>query len=173
MPVSLHTVSVGTFLQILPAVAGLIDKAEAHCRAGDGSDEGLTSACLADDMWGFAKQIPSVVAPSEGAIKGLRAGVFSPDLSGPPTSFADLRSAVTGATAFLQTVEPAEIDGMIGRDMRFEFGERVMPFTAEDFVLTFSLPNFYFHASMAYGILRNQGVPVGKMDFLGRLRLNK
>ena len=171
MPISMHTVSVGTFLQVLPSMLGLIDKAEAHCQAQGSTDDSLTTACLAEDMWGFAKQITTVVAHSSGAIKALRAGVMNPDLSAPPTSFAELRTAVNDAIAFLQTVEPAEIDAMIGRDMRFEFGERRMDFTVEDFVLTFTLPNFYFHASTAYGILRNQGLAIGKMDFLGRPRM--
>jgi hypothetical protein len=60
---------------------------------------------------------------------------------------------------------------MIGRDMRFEFGTRRMDFTVEDFLLSFSLPNFYFHSSAAYGVLRNQGLKVGKTDYLGKLRL--
>ena len=73
--------------------------------------------------------------------------------------------------AELRLIDPAELDGLVGRDMRFEFGTRRMDFTAEDFLLSFSLPNFYFHATTAYDVLRNQGLPLGKMDFIGAVRL--
>ena len=71
----------------------------------------------------------------------------------------------------LEAIEPAEIESFIGRDMRFEFGARRLEFTAEEFLLSFSQPNFYFHATTAYDILRWKGVPIGKRDFTGKLRL--
>jgi hypothetical protein len=171
MSFSLHTASVGAYLQILPSVAGLIDKAEAHCAANGLAPEALTEASLAPDMWNFAKQVTTVEHHSAGAVKALRVGVFGPDLEPAPLDFATLRSRIGAAIAFLQSVEPAEIDGLVGRDMRFEFRDRRMDFLAEDFILSFNLPNFYFHATAAYAVLRNQGLPVGKMDFLGRPRL--
>jgi uncharacterized protein len=64
-----------------------------------------------------------------------------------------------------------EVNGFEGRDMKFEFRDRSIPFTAENFLLSFSVPNFFFHASMAYGILRSKGVPLGKRDFMGQLRI--
>ena len=171
MPFSLYHASVGAYLQILPSVAGLLTKAEAHCAEKGLSAEAMTGARLADDMWPFAKQVSECVHHSAKAIEGLRAGVFGPELDPAPLDFAALQRAVADARAKLEAVDPAEIDGMIGQDMRFEFGERRMPFTAEDFILTFSLPNFYFHSTSAYAILRNQGLAVGKMDYLGKLRL--
>jgi hypothetical protein len=171
MPFSLYHASVGAYLQILPSVAGLVAKAEAHCAENGLPADALTGARLADDMWPFAKQVSESVHHSAKAIAGLRAGVFGPELDPAPLDFAELHAMVADARAMLEAVDPAEIDGMEGRDMRFEFGERRMPFTAEDFLLTFSLPNFYFHSSTAYAILRNQGLAVGKMDYLGKLRL--
>lgn len=171
MTLSLHAVSVCTYLQILPAVAGLIDKGCTHCQSSEAEDEALTGAGLASDMWPLAKQVTSVIHHSAGAIRGLQAGQFSPDLSAAPTSFATLRQRLTDAINFLEGVDPEEINGMIGRDMAFVFGERRMEFTAEDFILTFSLPNFYFHATAVYAILRNQGLPIGKMDFMGMPRI--
>src|SRR5207248_906668 len=105
------------------------------------------------------------------AIEGVRAGVFRPEIDPAPTDFASLHQEIAEAIGTLEAVDPAEIDAMIGRDMRFEFGTRRMDFTVEDFLLTFSLPNFYFHSASAYGILRNLGLPVGKLDYLGKLRL--
>jgi hypothetical protein len=171
MPFSLYHASVGAYLQVLPSIAALVDKAEAHCAEHGLPAEALTGASLAPDMWPFAKQVLECGHHSARAIEGLRAGVFGPELHAAPTDFASLRQDLSQSIALLQAVEPAEIDAMEGRDMRFEFGERRMPFTAEDFILTFSLPNFYFHAATAYAVLRSKGLKIGKMDFLGRPRL--
>lgn len=172
MTLSLHTVSVGSYLQILPSLAGLVDKAEAHCRDKGLDAEALTGACLAPDMWNFAKQVTSATHHSAGTMQALLgSGVFGPDLAPAPTDFAALRQRVADAITALEGLDPAMVDGKVGHDMAFAFGERRMEFTAEDFILTFSLPNFYFHASAAYAVLRNQGLAIGKMDFLGRPRM--
>jgi uncharacterized protein len=171
MPFSLYHASVAAYLQVLPSIARLVDKAEAHCAEHGLAAQALTGAALAPDMWPFAKQVFECGHHSARAIEGLRAGVFGPELHQAPLDFASLRKEVAGSIATLEAVDPAEIDGMVGRDMRFEFGERRMDFTAEDFILTFSLPNFYFHATAAYAVLRNQGLKLGKLDYLGRPRL--
>jgi len=169
--VSLHTAVVGAYLQTLPKIAALVDKAEAHCRDNNLPDEALTGACIAPDMWPFAKQVISCTDHSARAIACLEAGVFGPNLDPAPTDFASLRTSVEEAISQLEAVDPAALDARADDDMRFEFGTRVMPFTVADFLLTFSLPNFYFHATSAYAVLRNQGLAVGKMDFLGPMRL--
>ncbi len=171
MAVSLHTASVGTFLQVLPSIAGLIDKAEAHCKENGLGDEALTGATLADDMWPLAKQITSVVQHSAGTIAALKSKVIGPDMTPAPQNFTALRQRVTDGMAMLQAVDPAELEALSGGDMCFQIGERRMEFTAEDFLLTFSLPNFYFHATAAYAILRAKGLKIGKMDFMGRPRM--
>lgn len=171
MSINLYSASVETYLQTLPAIAGLIDKAEAWCRENGQPDTALTEASLAPDMWPFAKQIMVVASHSAGTIRALAGGTFGPDLSPAPTDFASLRTAIGDAIAYLRGVDPAEVNARAGEHMDFVFGERRMPFTAETFVLSFSLPNFYFHASAAYAILRCKGVAVGKGDFLGPLRM--
>lgn len=172
MALDLHTVSVGTYLQILPSILALVDKAEAFCRDHGHGAEALCDARLAPDMWSFAKQVTSVAHHSAGAMQGLMGkGEFGPDLSPPPAGFGALRERMADAITYLEGLDPDTVNGKMGADMAFVFGERRMPFTAEDFILTFSLPNFYFHATSAYAILRNQGLPIGKMDFLGGLRM--
>ncbi len=171
MSLSLYTATVGSYLQILPSVAGLVDKAEAHCRDKGLADEAIAGASIAPDMWPFAKQITSVAHHSAGAIKSIHAGVFGPDLEPAPTDFAALRCRIADAIAMLQALDPAEIDAMADRDTCFQFKERRMDFTVSDFLLSFSLPNFYFHAAAAYSVLRNQGLAVGKTDFMGRPRM--
>lgn len=171
MPVSLHTATVGHYLQILPAMIALVDKAEAHCRDSGADVADLTGCRLAEDMWPFAKQVAMIAHQSAGAIEGVRKGEFGPDLSAPPEGFAALRQCLVDALASAEAVTEAELEGMIGRDMCFKFGDFRRDFTVEDFLLTFSLPNFYFHATTAYALLRSQGVQVGKMDFMGSMRL--
>jgi hypothetical protein len=171
MAFSLYAATVPSYRQILGAVAALIVKAEAFCVEKALQPEEIIQARLAADMQPFAYQVKSTAVHSLGAIEGVRKGVFSPDLTPPPQTFADLKGNIAHALAALEAIEPQEIDAFVGRDMRFMFGERQVPFTAEDFLLSFSQPNFYFHATTAYDILRWKGVGIGKRDFTGRLRL--
>jgi hypothetical protein len=173
MAFTLYSATVPTFQQILGSVAGLLDKAEAHCREKGIADDEIIQARLAPDMFPFAYQVKSSVSHSVGAIEGAKAGVYSPSMDPPPATFAALKETVHGALATLGTITPAEIDALIGRDARFEFRDNKLPFVAEDFLLSFSLPNFYFHATTAYDILRWKGVAIGKRDFVGRVRLKK
>jgi hypothetical protein len=106
-----------------------------------------------------------------GAIEGVRRGLFSPDRTPPRGDLAGLGEQVAQTTAALTTIDPAEMESLIGRDMRVEIGDRELDFRAEDFLLSFAQPNFYFHAVTAYDILRQQGVSIGKRDFLGKVRL--
>lgn len=171
MTLSLYSAVVPNYVQILGAVRGLLDKAEAHCTETGCDPDGLHNARLADDMLPFGYQVKSCSAHSIGAIEGVRAGVFSPDMNPWPKSFDGLREAIGHALAAVEALDPDEINDFVGRDMRFVMGERTMPFTAEDFLLSFSQPNFYFHATTAYDILRWKGVKLGKRDFMGRPRM--
>ncbi len=173
MPVTLHKAFVPTTLQILGAVNGLLDKAAAFAEEKGMAESDLLSAKLADDMWSFAYQVKSCKVHSLGAIEGVRKGSFSPDLSELPTDIAGLRVLVAEAVTGLQAIEPGEMETFIGGDMEFRIGKKAFPFNAEDFLLGFSLPNFYFHATTAYDILRNQGVQIGKIDYLSRLPIRK
>jgi hypothetical protein len=164
MSLSLYSALVPTYLQILEGLSGLLDKAESFC-----SDKGLApgqiiGARLADDMHPFAYQVKSAAVHSSGAIEGVRRGVFKPDMSEPPDGFEALKTRILEARSSLQAVAPGEVDGFVGRDMRFSFGERHIDFKAEDFLLSFSQPNCFFHATTAYDILRWKGVPIGKRD---------
>jgi hypothetical protein len=167
MPLSLHAALVPSWLQILGAGRGWLDKATAH---GLGEAE-LCDARLIEDMFPFAYQVKSMAVHSQGAIEGVRQGVFSPNFSEAlPSTLDELRERLDGAIALLGSIGEDELESFTGRPMRFEIGEKRLDFTAEDFLLSFSQPNFYFHASMAYAILRAKAVPIGKIDYLGKLR---
>jgi hypothetical protein len=171
MALSLFAATVPSYLQILGSVAGLLGKAQAFCAERSLAPEEIIAARLAPDMLPFAYQVRSTVTHSIGAIEALRRGTFSPDRSAPPGSFAALETLVQGATAALAALEPAELERYGEREMLFVAGERRLAFTGENFLLSFSQPNFYFHATTAYDILRWKGVAIGKRDFTGRLRI--
>ena len=160
-----------SFRQILKAVSGLVDKAEAFCAEKGLAPETIIQARLAEDMHPFAYQVKSSAVHSVGAFEGVRKGVFSPDTTASPDTFAGLKEKMADADAVLSSLDPEDINRLEGGDMRFEAGSLRLDFTAEDFLMSFSLPNFYFHATTAYDILRMKGVQIGKRDFTGRPRL--
>jgi hypothetical protein len=171
MAFSLYEAVIPSYKQILGAVGSLLGKAESYCAEQKLAAEEIIQARLAADMLPFAYQVRSTAVHSLGAIEGLRKGVFSPDMTPPPQTFSALKADIAGALAALEAIDAAEIDALLGRDMRFAFGERQVNYTAENFLLSFSQPNFYFHATTAYDILRWKGLPLGKRDFVGRVRI--
>jgi hypothetical protein len=173
MAFSLYAATVPSYRQILEAVAGLLRKAENFCAEKGIAAHDIIQARLTDDMLPFAYQVKSTAVHSLGAIEGLRKGVFSPDTTPSPATFAALKTRIAETLTALESIEAAEIDAFVGRDMRFAFGDRHIDFTAENFLLSFSQPNFYFHAATAYDILRWKGVPIGKRDFIGKSRAKK
>ena len=168
MPITLYDAFIPPCLQILDAVSGLIDKAEAHCSDTGAAPSDLIQARLFEDMQPFSYQVKSCAVHSAGALEGVRNGQFGPDWAELPGDFAGLRTKIEAARAVVATTTTEELETLIGADMRFVVPERFeWPFSAEKFLLGFSLPNFYFHATTAYDILRMKGVKLGKLDYLG------
>jgi hypothetical protein len=170
MEFSLYDATVPSYRQILEAISGLLRTAEAFCAEKGIAPQDIIQARLAQDMLPLAYQVKSAAVHSLGAIEAVRRGVFSPDMTPPPDNFAALNARLAATLAALEAIEAAEVDAFVGRDMRFAFGDRHIDFTAENFLLSFSQPNFYFHAATTYDILRWKGVPIGKRDFIGKLR---
>lgn len=173
MPISLHAAFVPSALQMLGTCDHLIAKAKAWCEETGCAESELVGCRIHEEMFPLAYQLKSVVVHTAGAIEGVRAGVFHPDLTPPPEDFAGLSAKIAAAREVLTALDEGEMEGWIGQPMRFEFRDYRMDFTAEDFLLSFSQPNFYFHAATAYDILRMKGVSVGKRDFLGAVRLQR
>lgn len=172
MPISLHSAFVPSALQMLGSTRHIVDVAEKWCGESGLAHADMAGACLHDDMLPFAYQVKSVAVHTAKALEGVRKGVFSPDMTPPPAEFDAMRAKLDGASDILKASTEEEFEGFIGQPMRFEMGEKFrLDFTAEDFLLSFSQPNFYFHAATAYDILRMKGAKVGKTDFLGRMRL--
>lgn len=171
MGIPLYDVSVASFQQVLAGVAGFLEKGLTHCQAKGISLAELVETRLHPDMLPFRFQVIAVAHHSAGAIEGAQAGVFKPP-SGPMNQdYAGLQAVVADARSRLQRVTRETVDALQGRDVTFQMGDFKLPFTAEGFLMSFSLPNLHFHATTAYDILRMKGVPLGKRDYMGPLRL--
>jgi len=171
MSMSLYDLSVAGYLQTLGGVAGFLDRGLAHFTEKNVDPSEIVETRLFPDMFPFRFQVQSVAHHSLGAIEGVQKGVFSPPADLQPLDYQGLQKLVADTREGLQRVQPGELNACAGRDVVFKFRDRQVPFTAESFLLSFSLPNFYFHATTAYDILRMKGVPLGKRDFLGQLRV--
>lgn len=171
MPITLYDAFVPSCRQIVGSTLALIEKAEKHCTETGCAPADIAGASLHPTMLPLGFQIKSVWQHSAGAIDGVRAGTFNPMGGEMPTDFAGMKALLEKAEAGLAAVTADELEGFIGKDMLFEMPGLKLPFTAEGFLLSFSQPNFYFHAATAYDILRAKGVGLGKRDFLGALRL--
>ena len=171
MAISLYDVTVGQYLQIVDAAAGFLDRGLKYCTDEGANPDDLVGKRLAGDMLPLAFQIASVAHHSIGAIEGVKAGVSGPPGAMAATTYADLQKIIADAQTALRALTPDEVNGLAGKDVVFEMGAMKLPFTAEGYLLSFSLPNFYFHASTAYDILRANGVPLGKRYFLGAMKM--
>lgn len=170
MVTSLYDLSVPTFLQTVRAVGGFLDRTHTYCAATGIDPDGMVHARLFDDMAPFHFQIEAAWHHAVWGLEAARTGIFDPPALVGPVPFADLRAMMAKAEAALTAYTPAEVNAWAGRDLDLRIGPRRLAFTPETLILSFSLPNFHFHAVTAYDILRARGVPLGKRDYEGRLR---
>ena len=171
MAFSLYDATVANYLQILGAVGGFLEKSLTHFQEKGIDPAEIVQSRLAHDMHPLRFQIVSVAHHSRGAMEATKSGVFTPPTAKPDLDYAALQALVTEARGELTALRPEAVNALLGRDVTFRVGDRTLPFTAEDFLMSFSLPNFFFHATTAYDILRYKGAPLGKRDFMGRLKL--
>lgn len=170
MAISLYDISVANYLQTLGAVSGVLERGLAHCREHSLDPEAIVKTRLHPDMLPFRFQIHSVAHHSAGAIAALESGVFRPDRGLQTADYATLQAQIAEARKALEKHTPQAVNAHEDGEVVFEAGELKRRFKAPNFLLSFSLPNFYFHAATAYDILRSLGVPVGKRDYMGTLR---
>ncbi|UFZ07440.1 DUF1993 domain-containing protein [Bradyrhizobium ontarionense] len=164
---SFYDATVPAYLQILTSLSGLLTKAEAHCETKKIQPEVLLGSRLYPDMLPLSKQIQLA---SDFAAKGCARLTQSevPVTPDTETSFAELRQRLANTVDYLKRFTPAQFEGADSRDVTFPTGATTsMTLKGQEFVNRVSFPNFYFHAAIAHGILRHNGVEIGKRDFLG------
>lgn len=166
MAVSLHEVSIPTFKRYLRNVDAFMSKAEAWARENGRDPESFLEARLAPDMNTFARQIQSCSDTAKGPVARLT-GEPSPAMEDNETTLAELHERIAKTIAYLDTVTPEMTDGDDDRQVELKTPNNTFTFKARDYITDFAMPNFLFHVCAAYMILRNQGAPLGKLDFLG------
>jgi uncharacterized protein len=168
MSLSMHQASIPAFVQMLNSLSAILDKAEAHAENRKIDPEVLLNYRLAPDMLPFVRQSQIAADLAKGAAARL-AGVEVPKHDDTEKTFADLKARLAKTVAFVQSFKPSEIDGSEDRDIRLTLGEHTMSFKGQPYLVHFVLPNFYFHCTTAYDILRHGGVELGKRDFIGAI----
>lgn len=169
MSITLYQATIPSYLQILDSVIGLMEKGAAHCAENNLPDSELVKASIIEDMLPLDFQITMVCHHSRGAIEGVQRGHFSP-VRDVEKDFAGLIARLQGARDMLQGLSEEDVNSLANKPLKFEAPGFEMDFDSDEFLFTFSLPNFYFHATTAYNILRMKGLGVGKLDFLGKMR---
>lgn len=160
----MHSATVPAFVAMLTSIKNWLDKA-----AAQKDEAALIEARLAPDMFPLARQIQIASDAAKGAGARLT-GVEAPAMPDTETTFAQLKQRCDSTIAYLQSVDPAAYDAGLGKEVVITFPNGAgLRFDGETFLTGFALPNFYFHASMTYAILRAQEVDLGKQDFLGHL----
>lgn len=165
LSLSLYDASIAVYIRMLGNLSHFMDKAETYAVEQKIPLSTFVEANLGHGMAAFARQIQLA---SDGAKSGgaRLAGVEPPSMPDTETTFPELKERIAKTVAFLQTITREQVDGQENRSIVLTFPGRTMEFIGQTFLLTFSMPNFIFHVTTAYALLRAQGVPLGKMDFL-------
>jgi hypothetical protein len=162
----MYQASVPAYTQMLKSLSAVLKKAEAHCEAKKIDPSVFVNARLYPDMAPLSRQIQIATDQVKGGLSRL-AGKEPPSWEDKETTFADLQARLQKALDFAASFKPDQIDGTEDRDITMKIGGNDMTFKGQQFLIHFSLPNFYFHIVTAYDILRHNGVEIGKRDYMG------
>ena len=167
MNISMHSMSVALFTTGLQQLGHMLDKAEANAKTRGFNADTLVFARLAPDVFALARQVQLTCDFAKKSAARL-AGVEPPAMEDTEKTLADLRRRVDRTVEFLATIEPAAIDGSASREIKVPLRDRTLEYAGLPFLQKWALPNFYFHLTTVYDILRHNGVDLGKADFLGK-----
>jgi hypothetical protein len=168
MPLSMYQVCVPVITQALNGLAGVLDKAAAHCAEKKYEEAAFLQARLFPDMCPMWRQVKQATDFGRNA-PGRLAGVALPTFPDADSSFAELKDRVAKSLTFVKGFTPEQIDGTEEKEIAWTQGTRQMSFKGQAYLLHFCLPHFFFHCTTAYAILRHNGVEVGKRDYMGSL----
>jgi uncharacterized protein len=163
---SFYDASVPAFLQILGSLQGVLTKAEAFCKAKNVAPEVLLGARLYPDMFPLMRQIQTACDFAAKTCARLTSSEV-PAIPDTEKTFGELKQRLASTVDYVKAFKPSQFEGAESRDISFPVGPTTMTLQGQQFLSHFAFPNFYFHASTAYGILRHNGVEIGKRDFLG------
>ena len=169
MSLTMHSASVPVFVRMLGNLGAWLDKAEAHAQARKFDAGVYLNARLAPDMLPFSKQIQIACDAAKFGVARL-AGVESPKFEDNETSLTELRARIAKTVAYVQSIASNQIDGTEDKDIVVPRRDGSITLKGEYYLKHFVLPNFYFHVTTAYALLRNNGVDLGKGDYLGALK---
>ncbi len=167
MPSSIHATACLTFLPMLASLSQILETAEANAVERRIDPSVFLGARLAPDMLNFTSQVQIACDHAKGALYRIR-GEMPPSLPDAETSFAELRARIDKTVELIKAVPADLVNGLEDAPVELKMRFGTLNFTGQGFLLGYSIPNFYFHLTTAYDILRHNGVPLGKMDFIGR-----
>jgi len=170
MSITFYEASVESYARILDSVAGILTAGAEYAAQAELDLQEVVMTRLHDDMMPFHFQIVSVAHHSLGAMRAYQSGDFSPPSFKLDKDYQGLQAMIDDARSAMASFLPEEVEVLAEQGLVFKVMGQEIPFTNRNFLLTFSLPNFYFHATTAYDILRMHGVPLGKMQFLGQMK---
>ncbi|UGY08512.1 MULTISPECIES: DUF1993 domain-containing protein [unclassified Phyllobacterium] len=168
MALNMYTISVPAYLRGFAVLASLIEKAEAYAEEKKINPTVLVNARLAPDMLSLAGQIQRASDTAKATI-GRLTTLEIPKFADEEASLADLRERIAKTVAFLESVDAGALDGAETKDVALSAGQLKVTLSGEEYVQKFALPNFYFHVTTAYDILRHNGLQVGKLNYIGAL----
>ena len=166
MTISMYKASVPIFVQFLTSLSAVLDKAAAYAEAKKVEPSVLLNTRLAPDMFPLVRQVRAATDHAINAC-GRLAGADMPSFSNTETTIPELKDRIAKTIDFLKGLKPAQIDGSEDKAIKITFPSATREFTGQSLLLTNSLPNFYFHCTTAYDILRHCGIELGKRDFMG------
>jgi hypothetical protein len=166
----MYQASAPRFANTLRNLSTLLDKTQAHCEAKKIDPLAITSSRLFPDMFPFNRQIYIATDTAKGAIARL-AGIEIPKYEDLEQTLPELKARIAKTVDFVTSVPAAKIDGSADKDIAMKAGGKDVVFKGAQYLLGHAYPNFYFHCTTAYNILRHSGVEVGKRDFLGTIVL--
>jgi hypothetical protein len=166
MSFSMYDASIPPMIRMLQNLSKILDKAVAQAETDKIDPAALLEAKLAPDMFALPRQIQIATDAAKGCAARL-AGQEPPSFPDTETTFPELKARIAKTIEFLQSVSAEKFAGSEGRAIMLKTSHRTLEFTGRDFLTQFALPNFYFHLTTAYGLLRHKGIQIGKMDFLG------
>jgi hypothetical protein len=166
MAFTIYDASIPTMIATLQNLSKIVDKAVTQAKQKDLPLQSLLDARLAPDMHPFTRQIQIASDSAKGAAARL-AGVEPPSFPDTETTFPELQARIAKTIDFLKSVDSSKLAGAEDRNVELKTPNRTFNLTGAQFITGFALPNFFFHVTTAYGLLRHKGIEIGKMDYLG------